>query len=160
MVTEQAVEQMPFSMKTPLLSAGNSFKHLADTSDLWLHVKVYAEGGENALHAHTTEDHAFVVLEGQATFFAADGSTTVVGKNEGMMLPKGALYNFQSSGEGNLVMLRVGTGVNGNPYKKIGEDDRIGPDGNALPGHDPANKTGAIPGVPVPGKFFAADAPD
>ena len=158
MVTEQTVKAEVFSMKTPLLSAGNSFKHLADTEGLWLHVKVYAEGGENALHAHTTEDHAFVVLDGQATFFAADGSTTVVGKNEGMMLPKGALYNFQSSGEGNLVMLRVGTGPNGNPYRKTGEDDRIGPNGLPLPGHDPANKTGAIPGVPVHGAFFAAEA--
>jgi len=57
-----------FSLKTPYLSEGRSNTLLARTDFLRLTVKVYAEGGENALHTHSKEDHAFIVLEGEATF--------------------------------------------------------------------------------------------
>src|SRR5262249_952758 len=71
------------------------------------HVKVYAEGGENGLHAHDHEEHAFFVLAGRATFTAEDGSETELLPFEGMVVPKHAYYCFTSSGDENLVMLRV-----------------------------------------------------
>src|SRR5665213_337103 len=64
-----------FSMRgLPLLSDGASFDALATADNLWLSVKVYSSGGENALHKHTVEDHAFVVLQGRGTFHFDDGS--------------------------------------------------------------------------------------
>src|SRR5688572_28142077 len=98
MAVEAAPQAQVFSLKTPLLSSGRSNLEVAATDLLKLRVKVYAEGGENGLHAHYDEDHAFVVLQGQATFRDENDTARVVNKYEGIMLPKGALYYFQSTG--------------------------------------------------------------
>ncbi|NIO07846.1 MAG: cupin domain-containing protein [Deltaproteobacteria bacterium] len=135
-----------FSLKTPLLSQGQTNTPLAGTDLLKVRVKVYAEGGENALHAHFDEDHSFVILQGQATFHDDQGNTQVVNKYEGILLPKGAYYYFQSTGDENLVLLRVGAG------RKPGDDFRLGKEGRPLT----AEENKRIAGVPIPGKFFGA----
>jgi mannose-6-phosphate isomerase-like protein (cupin superfamily) len=144
-----AVEARPtaqvFSLKTPLLSSGRTNTPVAGTDLLKLRVKVYAEGGENGLHRHLDEDHAFVVLQGQATFHDEQENVTVVNKNEGILLPRSAYYYFQSSGDENLVLLRVGAG------RQEGEF-RLGTNGRPLTQEE--NKH--IEGTPIPGKFFGA----
>lgn len=142
----------PFSLKTPLVSAGSIMQSVAVGEDLWMHTKIYVEGGENALHCHTGEEHCFVVLDGEATFFDRDEQPTVVGQYGGMLVPKGAYYRFHSSGDKPLVMLRIGAGKN--PFLPENDDDRLGIDGKPLHGTDKANGTGAVPGIPIPGKFF------
>ena len=132
-----------FSLRSQLLSSGRQDRILTETDDLWLTMKVYASGGENNLHRHPTEDHAFVVLSGQATFYDRDENPTVVNPFEGAMLPKGAFYHFCSSADEPLVMLRVGAGV---------KATRLSPDGSvAMPRDDPSAK---VPTIPIPGKFF------
>lgn len=131
-------------MKTPLLSEGRSNQEVAATDLLKLRMKVYAEGGENGLHRHLDEDHAFVVMQGQATFQDEEGNTSVVNKHEGIMIPRGAYYFFQSSGDENLVLLRVGAG------RKPEGGFRLGPNGRPLT----AEENKHIDGVPIPGKFF------
>jgi len=133
-----------FSLKTPLLSEGRSNLQVAATDLLKLRVKVYAEGGENGLHKHNDEDHAFVVLQGQATFHDENDTPTVVNRYEGIMLPKGAYYYFQSSGDENLVLLRVGAGREAEGNFRVGT--------NGVPLTREENKH--IDGVPIPGKFF------
>src|ERR1700761_4773945 len=82
-----------FSMRnTPLLQQGTIYDPLATAENLWVNLKVYASGGENALHSHAGEDHAFIILQGKATFTFVDGSTRVVGKYDGVMIPKNAKY--------------------------------------------------------------------
>ena len=137
-----------FSLRVPYLSEGRSNDVVARTEKMWLTMKVYSQGGENALHTHTTQDHAFIVLEGQATFHDEKGDTRVVDKNHGILLPAGAYYWFQSSGDTNLVLLRVAARTGA----ETGGDDRIKPDGQPLPGDSAENKH--IDGVPVPGRFF------
>jgi mannose-6-phosphate isomerase-like protein (cupin superfamily) len=105
---------------------------------------VYAEGGENGLHRHIDEDHAFVVMQGQATFHDEEENLSVVNKFEGIMIPRGAAYYFTSTGNENLVLLRVGAG------RKPGNGFRLGPNGVPLT----PEENGHIEGVPVPGKFF------
>jgi len=143
-----AVETTPraqvFSLKTPLLSSGRSNLHVAGTDLLKVRVKVYAEGGENGLHAHYDEDHAFIVLQGQATFRDENDTPTVVNRYEGIMLPKGALYYFQSTGEENLVLIRVGAG------RKAEGGYRLGLNGVPLTPEENKHEEG----VPIPGKFF------
>jgi mannose-6-phosphate isomerase-like protein (cupin superfamily) len=95
-----------------------------------MHVKVYAEGGENDLHAHPREDHAFVVLEGAARFFDGSGRAVDLAPYDGVLVPRGALYRFCNAGDGNLVMLRVGAGSNARELGK--QDERVGPDGRPL----------------------------
>ena len=100
-----------FSMRNlPLLEQGTSYDPLATAENLWVNIKVYASGGENALHAHRGEDHAFIVLQGKATFTFGDGRTEEVGLHQGVMIPKNVEYKFEADETENLVLLRVGGG--------------------------------------------------
>lgn len=126
-----------YSMKVPLLTSGRTNQVLARTDTVEVRAKVYASGGENALHTHLDEDHTFFVLDGEATFYGPDEETVVVGRYEGIMLPAGAFYRFQSTGGTNLVLLRVGADVA--PPEGTTEP-RVGIDGRPLPGKDPRNK--------------------
>ena len=100
-----------FSMRNlPLLEQGTTYDSLATAPNLWLSIKVYASGGENALHAHRAEDHAFIVLQGEAIFTFGDGSQRKVGQYEGVMLPRNVHYKFEADAKQNLVLLRMGGG--------------------------------------------------
>ena len=55
---------------------------------MWVVLKTYAADGENGLHAHPSEDHTFVVLQGEATFYGPNDKTRTIGKNEGVPLPQ------------------------------------------------------------------------
>jgi mannose-6-phosphate isomerase-like protein (cupin superfamily) len=146
--TQTEVEATVFTLKrAPVLSAGRFDTIVARSNDLIARIKVYAEGGENALHTHLHEDHVFLVLAGQATFHLGRAERqVVVNRFEGVMLPAGAYYYFTSTGDENLVMFRVGTTT------RAAEGERLGPDGLPLPGHSAKNKH--VEGVPVEGKFF------
>jgi len=148
--TEAKPKATTFSLKTPYLSAGRITTLVSETDGLWIHTKINAEGGENALHRHLDEDHAFIVLEGQATFYDETGAETVVGSYEGIMLPKGVFYRYLNTGPGNMMILRVGSGER----PKQQDDNRLGPDGRPLPAMSEANHH--VKAVPIPGKFFGA----
>jgi mannose-6-phosphate isomerase-like protein (cupin superfamily) len=101
-----------FSMRdVPLLEQGTTYENLSTAENLWLALKVYASGGENALHSHEGEDHAFVVMQGKATFTFGDGHTEIVGLHEGVMIPKGSAYKFEADTAENLILMRVGGGA-------------------------------------------------
>lgn len=156
-IVEPKREMAAFSLhETPLLKSGSSMALVARTPSLWAHVKVYAEGGENALHAHPKEDHLFFVLQGRATFHDADGAEIVVGANQGITVPRGVLYSFQACGDENLVLLRVGTAIapayeapsDRYPEVPIAAVIRENAEGLPFAGDDAGNKTGAMAGVP------------
>lgn len=138
----------------PLLSAGSTTDLVARSSSMWVHVKLYAEGGENGLHAHRDEDHVFVVLGGEATFMDEHGAETVVASNDGILIPHGTLYCFRSSGGTNLVMLRIGAAATAGGDRFETWAERIGRGGEPAPGDAPGNGAGAVRGVPVPGRTF------
>ncbi len=135
-----------FKLRTPLLSQGRLDTVLSETDTMRVWMKCYAEGGENTLHAHTHEDHIFVILQGQATFYDKDGNTRVLGRNEGIMLPRGTYYYFQSCGDEPLVMLRVGA------YTDRAANDRKGADGRPLAGDSRENKH--VDPVAIPGAYY------
>ena len=140
------VKAETFRVRTPLASKGRLDTVLAQAEELQIRIKCYAEGGENVLHAHLKEDHSFIILQGQARFYDGDGSSKVLGRNEGILLPRGAKYYFQSCGDEPLVLLRVS---NKGP---VNADSRVAPDGSPLPGDSAANKH--EDGVVIPGKFY------
>ena len=144
MTTIETPQAEVFTLKTPLLSKGRTNKVLAATDLLKLRVKVYAEGGENVLHTHEDEDHAFVVLEGQATFRDEQDNRTVVNQYEGIMLPRGAYYYFQSTGKTNLVLLRAGAG------RRAEGGHRRNLEGNVTTHEENKHEVG----IPIPGAFF------
>jgi mannose-6-phosphate isomerase-like protein (cupin superfamily) len=133
---------------TPLLSAGRTDTVVARSDDMTARVKVYAEGGENATHTHLNEDHLFFVLQGEATFFLGRNADEqqVVSAMSGILIPKGSYYRFQSSGDENLVLFRVGS--------FLGDSDRVGPTGAPLPPKTKANNH--VVGVPIEGAVFHA----
>lgn len=138
-----------FSLGAQLLAQGRSDTTVAQTDLLRMRLKVYASGGENVLHLHPYEDHSFIVLQGEATFhIGVEDEVRVVTKYQGVMLPRGVSYWFQSSAPENLVMLRAGAA------EKWPDDGRLGPDGHPIPGHSAENKT--VESIPIPGKFFPA----
>jgi mannose-6-phosphate isomerase-like protein (cupin superfamily) len=154
-----------FSMRNlPLLEQGTTYDSLATAPNLWLSIKVYASGGENALHAHRAEDHAFIILQGEATFTFGDGSQRKVGTHEGVMLPRNVHYKFEADTKQNLVLLRVGGGqrtIEGlgelNPFgtpKEIAKQT-IFSDGSEKIGNDPRNGETSKKRIYAEGKFFS-----
>jgi mannose-6-phosphate isomerase-like protein (cupin superfamily) len=135
-------------LRTQLVREGHTRHLLAETNLMTLRIHCYAPGiGENALHAHTKEDHIFVVLQGTAQFTTGrDGKTVLTAsKNQAIVLPAGCYYQFCNSGDTPLVMTRIGAG----PDKA---DQRLNPDGTAIPGR--THEQGAAKPVLIEGAFF------
>jgi len=147
--TEATPKATTFSIKGPYLETGRVNIDLARTDNLWLSLKINAEGGENAIHTHTQEDHAFIVLEGEVTFYDEHGNATVAKQYEGISIPKGAFYRYLNTGGTNLFLLRVGATTE----KRTGPT-RLKPDGSPIDSNTEENHH--IDGVPIPGKFFGA----
>jgi mannose-6-phosphate isomerase-like protein (cupin superfamily) len=146
-VVEKASTGEVFDLRSPYLLQGRTTDVRSKSDLMQVTVKVYAGGGENAMHAHGHEDHTFVVLEGAAEFhLGTDANVVRVGRYQGVMLPKNAAYWFQALGEENLVMLRVGASDNG--FQRT----RVAPDGHAIEGDSAENKT--VERVEKPGPGF------
>ena len=149
MATEtQTPKATTFSIGGPYLSEGRVNIDIARTDLLWLSLKINAEGGENAVHRHMNEDHSFIVLEGEVTFFDEHEVGTVVHKYGGIMIPKGAFYRYLNTGDDNLMLLRIGAKLNDGT---VG-DSRQHPDGTPFDSNTEENHH--VDGVPIPGKFF------
>jgi mannose-6-phosphate isomerase-like protein (cupin superfamily) len=163
-VNDAAPIAQTFRLKTALLKKGRTHRVLASTKSapdaagpqhaMNLAIKCYAEGGENEFHTHLHEDHTFVVLQGRAIFHQPDQPDKELGRNEGILLPAGAFYKFESVPGEPLVLLRVG-----NVYKPVEnssepvESDRLGTNGAQLLGHSKEN--GHVDGVPIEGAFYS-----
>lgn len=156
---ESAAKQQAqiFRLRTPLLSQGRSHTILAssqaDTGAMNVAIKCYAEGGENEFHAHAKEDHTFIVLAGRARFYQPDQPARELGRNEGILLPAGALYKFEVASDEPLVLLRVG-----NVWQPVGgaapaaNSGRQDAQGGEFGAQAKANK--GSKGVPIPGAFY------
>ncbi|MFB2768934.1 cupin domain-containing protein [Pelatocladus sp. BLCC-F211] len=143
---DNSIEPQLFRLRTQLLSKGRSDYTLASTDLMSIRIKCYAKGGENVLHAHPAEDHAFVILAGAAKFSGKEGEVAMLTRNQGILLPKGCYYKFESCGDEPLVMLRVGA------QKENLEINRIGLNGKSLPGKSKENKH--EDGVPIEGFYY------
>jgi mannose-6-phosphate isomerase-like protein (cupin superfamily) len=151
--TNEKPRAYTFSLKTPYMKQGRVTQMVAETPNMWIHTKINAEGGENEIHTHLDEDHSFIVLEGQMSVFDEKGNELKVEKYQGVMIPRGAYYRYLNTGDGNLVVIRVGAGIKGQPQG--GEEMRVRPDGKPLLAGSVENKT--LPPIEA-GKFFAEEA--
>ena len=130
MEIDKSVQPQVIRLRTQLVKKGRSRELLSETDHSTFRIHCYATGtGENALHAHLTEDHIFVVLQGTATFSGSDGEIAKLGKNNAIVLPKGCFYQFANYGKEPLVMIRFGA-------HKEKFDHRINPDGKQIGGRD------------------------
>jgi mannose-6-phosphate isomerase-like protein (cupin superfamily) len=148
-VLQDADPATTFKIHTQLLDQGRTMDLLARTDVLAAHIKVYAEGGENTIHTHTQEDHLFVILAGEATFhLGKEEQIQVLHKYEGVIIPSGSYYWFVSSGEENLVLLRIGAKAKG----WTDFDDRVDINGKPFPGDSIENKEQPV--IKREGAFF------
>ena len=124
-----ASEPEILTLRTQLVSAGHTKDLLAGTDHMTFHIHCYGpKGGENGLHAHVDEDHVFVVLQGEAQFYGRSGPLPALKKNQALMLPRGAFYSFENSGNDCLVLLRFGA------MEKNWKGGRLDPDGQPIAG--------------------------
>lgn len=137
-----------FNLSAQLLDQGRTDTVVAAAEDLIVRMKVYASGGENELHAHTGEDHTFMIMQGSARFFGPQGEEIELTQYQGIMLPRGAFYRFYATSKEPLVMIRVGSP---NPRKQT-KPYRINIDGEELRGDSKENKS--VPVVFRQGAFF------
>lgn len=137
-MTQLEVHDRPhfFQLAARLPEQGRTNQVFASTPLLNVVLKTYASGGENELHAHTNEDHLFVVLQGAATFFGPRGEEKTVVRHGGVVLPRGVLYRFIAHEGEPLVLLRVGAvhDLASDPLARVDED------GEPFDGYSEANK--------------------
>lgn len=120
-----------FKLRAQLPAQGRTDTPVAATDEMTVVLKTYASDGENELHAHTREDHTFIVLQGRAIFYGPKGETKSVGAMEGVLLPRGTFYWFRAEGAEQLVMVRVGSS-HADPQNPASRFDRIGADGKPM----------------------------
>ncbi len=71
-------------------------------------VQVIKEGGDNNLHSHTGMDGFWMVLKGRARYYGPDDAILgEFGVHEGIVMPRGAQYWFESIGDDDLELLQV-----------------------------------------------------
>jgi mannose-6-phosphate isomerase-like protein (cupin superfamily) len=140
------MEASTFKLKTPLITGGRSHIPLAKTEHMTVGLNYYTPGRKNKLHTHPGEDHTFVVMDGEATFYNREHQPTVLRKGEGIMLPENHYYYFESTGNRSLALFRV-SAKKGNP-KVV----RIDAEGNKRT--EPENEYVAVDGEPIEGKFW------
>lgn len=100
-----------FHMRARLPRLGRTNQVLAASKYMNVVLKTYASGGENEIHAHTNEDHVFVILQGAAVFYGPNGEQRTVAKHDCVLVPSGAFYCFTAKEEEPLVMLRIGAAI-------------------------------------------------
>ena len=98
-----------FSYKKPdNLRRGKGIVQLAQSDIIRGRVQIVREGGENNLHSHRGMDGFWMVLAGRVKFYGpGDVLIGEFGKHEGILIPRGAEYWFESSGEDDLEILQM-----------------------------------------------------
>jgi mannose-6-phosphate isomerase-like protein (cupin superfamily) len=139
LIDAQVKEGKPsfFKLKAQLPKRGRTNVPMAASKKMWITLKTYAADGENELHAHPSEDHAFFILQGKASFHGPRGEEKTIGRNEGVLLPHGTFYWFKAAGEEPLVLLRIGCAANDGATHR----GRINIDGKPMAGDSAENKT-------------------
>ena len=71
-------------------------------------VQVLKEGGENNLHAHSAQDGIWIVLKGRVKFYGkGDALIAELGPLQGIHIPRGFFYWFESASPETLEILQV-----------------------------------------------------
>jgi hypothetical protein len=91
-----SMDATTFKIKTPCLTGGRSHTPLARTDFASVGLNYYSSGRKNTLHTHPGEDHAFVVLDGEATFCDKAGNTKVLRRVKALCSRKTGITGFRA----------------------------------------------------------------
>jgi mannose-6-phosphate isomerase-like protein (cupin superfamily) len=125
----------PLRPIVPALKRGKGIVQLAGSDLIRGRVQIVSEGGENNLHSHRGMDGFWFVLSGKVTFYGpGDVVIGEFGKHEGILVPRGAEYWFESSGDEDLELLQMAA------FEKGVKVERL--DAAAAESSDPWNNAG------------------
>lgn len=80
-------------------------------------VQLLSHGGENNLHSHQYLDGYWFVLSGRVRFYTTDDEVVAdLGQYEGVLIPRGYPYWFESSSDEPLELLQFEASVKGPGY--------------------------------------------
>ena len=103
-----AQEAKVFKYKTPEFEGVKKSMVVCNSDLMRVMVQVVKDGGENNLHSHTGDDAFWYVLNGAVKFYGeGDRLIGEFTKGEGILIPRGFQYWFESSGSDPLEILRV-----------------------------------------------------
>ena len=112
MVEEVKVEHklQPFKYEKPAIreGRGKGSTGLARTDVVGLSVQAVEDGGETNLHAHPGTDGIWFVLAGRARFYDdVESVACELGQHEGVLIPHGVKYWFESASEEPLEIMHI-----------------------------------------------------
>jgi mannose-6-phosphate isomerase-like protein (cupin superfamily) len=98
-----------FSYERPVLKAGKKRAgvRLSTTDILFAVIQVFESGGENVMHSHAGMDGFWMVLSGRARFYLENDEVVEMGPLEGLTIPRGVKYWFETVGDQPLEILQV-----------------------------------------------------
>jgi mannose-6-phosphate isomerase-like protein (cupin superfamily) len=101
-------EPTVFKYTKPQTDKGKTHIRLCRSDLLYGKVQVLKSGGENNLHAHNAQNGFWFVLSGKVRFYGEDDKLLAeLGKHEGIHIPRGFYYWFESWGDEELELLQV-----------------------------------------------------
>ena len=103
-----AQEAVEFRHQTPEFEGVKKTWQVCNSDLMKVQVQVVKSGGENNLHTHTGEDAFWYVVSGAVKFYGEGDK--VIGeyqKGEGILVPRGFKYWFESASNEQLEILRV-----------------------------------------------------
>ena len=103
-----AQDAVEFRHKTPEFEGVKKTWQVCNSDLMKVQVQVVKSGGENNLHTHTGEDAFWYVVSGAVRFYGEGDK--VIGeyqKGEGILVPRGFKYWFESASSDQLEILRV-----------------------------------------------------
>jgi mannose-6-phosphate isomerase-like protein (cupin superfamily) len=103
-----SLEAAVFKYVKPDTDRAKTVVKLCRTDILYANVQVIASGGENNMHSHPAQDGFWLVLRGRVRFYGENDSVIAeLGPYEGVMIPRGLPYWFESSSDEVLELLQV-----------------------------------------------------
>ena len=104
-MTQDAKE---FRYQTPDFEGVKKTMQVCNSDLMKVQVQVVKNGGENNLHTHTGEDAFWYVISGAVKFYGeGDKLVGEYKKGEGILVPRGYKYWFESASTEPLEVLRV-----------------------------------------------------
>jgi mannose-6-phosphate isomerase-like protein (cupin superfamily) len=103
-----AQDAKEFRHQTPEFEGVKKTWHVCNSDLMKVQVQVVKNGGENNLHTHTGEDAFWYVIKGAVKFYGeGDKLVGEYQKGEGILVPRGYKYWFESASPEPLEILRV-----------------------------------------------------
>jgi mannose-6-phosphate isomerase-like protein (cupin superfamily) len=101
-------EAKEFRHQTPEFEGVKKTWQVCNSDLMKVQVQVVKNGGENNLHTHTGEDAFWYVISGAVKFYGeGDKLVGEYKKGEGILVPRGYKYWFESASQEPLEILRV-----------------------------------------------------